>query len=100
MSVCEKIEKHFIIAAGILENTKYNYKNGNIFSDFLRVVDILFDEVTQNDLKKGNEKYWQKDSKYVLIAPEIQMIETTESNNSKIRDNITYGYSIAKNIVG
>ena len=60
--------------------------------------DILWDEISRNDLELGQLKYW-RDGRYTVIVPDTLKIKSAQFNAVKIRDAMMQGADAFKETV-
>lgn len=98
----DQIETYFIIkpANYIQEINMKAMKMKTKISKFTyRFIDLLFVEVTQNLMKKGNSFEWIFERNYKTLATNLRMDNYIKLRKWKlIRETITASYEIAKNL--
>jgi hypothetical protein len=55
--------------------------------------DILWDEISRNDIEIGKLKYWNSDT-YTVISPEQQLIGPADFDTVKIKQAMQHGRDV------
>ncbi len=93
-----KFDHIFVINCNLYNRVSYKKSisntNRSLFEKLKFVYDdILWDEISRNDIEMGKLKYWNSDT-YTVICPEQQLIGAAEFDPIKIRQAIQHGRDV------
>lgn len=93
-----KYDKILIIPAGKISLDEK--KPSSFIESNIRVIDVMYQNVLENSLKKGIDKYWKENKLFTLIEAPKNSISTLELDHNKIMDFMEEGYILGKNFRG
>ena len=103
LDTTDELDKIYIIACNPTNRIAYPKNLDNTTRSLwskIRFVydDILWDEVSRNDLELGRLKYW-RDDRYTVIAPDTLKLRSAQFDAAKIRDAMIQGADTFKEIL-